>query len=115
MTYRFIPIRLFFRDYKNIKKHNPDLSSDFDDFLNAFDHTQGNTVAGTNGAKKMRIAKSGKGKRGSYRIYYYFSYKSDVYLLRIYEKSVDSDLSKEEKKEIYEIVKTIKEQYPSLN
>lgn len=69
MKYRFIPIRLFLRDYKNNKKHNPNLSSDFDNFLNTFDHAKGNTVAGTNGAKKIRMAKSGKGKSGSYRIY----------------------------------------------
>ncbi len=29
-----IPIRLFLRDYKNIKKHNPNLYSDFDNFPN---------------------------------------------------------------------------------
>jgi len=115
MNYRFIPIRLFLRDYKNIAKHNPDLSSDFDNFIAAFDHTKGNIIVGTNGARKIRMAKRGKGKSGSYRVYYYFMFESDVYLLRMFEKSEKSDLSQDEKRQLFEIIKTIKEQLPSQN
>ena len=106
--YEFAFLDKFKRDYKEAKKKNEKLDDEFADFINSFEHTKGDVVAGTNGAQKIRMAGFGKGKSGGYRIYYYFCFETKVYLLRLYPKSNTEELSLKEKIEIFEIIKTIK-------
>lgn len=76
----------------------------------------GNTVEGTGGARKMRLAIPGKakGKSGGARvIYYYRKSRSVVYLLSLYPKSEKDSLSAEDKKWIKAEIKKINEEdYP---
>ena len=79
---------------------------------------RGDTVAGTGGTRKARIADParGKGKRGGFRyIYYYFKEVQVIYLLILYGKDEQDDLTAEQKRIIKGFVekaqKNIKELY----
>ena len=55
---------------------------------------QGALVRGTGGLRKMRWAGLGHGKRGGYRIsYYYDSATETFYMLYIYPKNAQEDLT----------------------
>ena len=60
--------------------------------------TAGVLMPGTGGARKRRIAKGGKGKRGGYRaITYYGGEHIPVFLLALLSKGERADLSQKEK------------------
>jgi mRNA-degrading endonuclease RelE of RelBE toxin-antitoxin system len=74
----------------------------------AFDPTRGAVIQGTGGARKLRVAlpSKGKGKRGGARVvYYYQDSQGKVYLIDLYTKSRQSDLSEAQKQRIYQFVK----------
>jgi len=55
-------------------------------------------IPGTGGIRKARWARAGKGKSGGVRvIYYYFVRDGEVYLLTVYAKNEQADLSATEK------------------
>lgn len=59
----------------------------------------GDVIPGAGGARKLRWAAKGKGKRGGARIIYlYVVIAARIYLLRCYAKSVRTDLTQEEKR-----------------
>ena len=63
----------------------------------------GDVIPGAGGARKLRWAAKGKGKRGGARIIYlYIVITACVYLLRC-AKNVKTDLTVEEKKELRQI------------
>ena len=66
------------------------------------DHPEaGDVIPGAGGARKLRWAAKGKGKRGGARIIYlYVVIASSIYLLRCYAKNVKTDLTADEKKEL---------------
>ena len=69
----------------------------------------GDVIPGTGGARKLRWAAKGKGKRGGARIIYlYFVVAKCLYLLRCYSKNVTSDLTADEKKRLQQIVGNLK-------
>ncbi|MEM6427669.1 MAG: type II toxin-antitoxin system RelE/ParE family toxin [Deinococcota bacterium] len=75
----------------------------------AIDPLRGNIIQGTGGARKLRVAlpSQGKGKRGGARVVYYYQTKQGkVYLLDLYSKSQQDDLSEARKRELYQIIKT---------
>jgi len=64
----------------------------------AADPLAGDLMAGTGGARKMRHAGRGKGKRGGYRTIHYFGGNDvPVFLLAIYSKGDKDNLSKAER------------------
>lgn len=70
-------------------------------------------VKGTNGARKGRIAdpESAQGKSGSFRyIYFYLEHRGQIYLIFLFAKSEQENLSDEQKKWIAKIVETIKKE-----
>lgn len=69
---------------------------------------KGDLVKGTGGARKIRVAAKGKGKRGGARVIYYFQVAHTIHLLAIYPKNEKSDLSPKEKKLIADLVQAIK-------
>lgn len=82
------------------------------------DPHRGSTVAGTGGAKKARTAdpERGKGKRGGVRyMYFYFEEVQVIYLLLLYGKDKQDDLTKEQEKIVKGFVNkaraNIKERY----
>jgi hypothetical protein len=69
----------------------------------------GDVIPGAGGARKLRWAAKGKGKRGGARIIYlYIVIAAGVYLLRCYAKNVKTDLTAEEKKELRQIAAHLK-------
>lgn len=69
----------------------------------------GDVIPGAGGARKLRWAAKGKGKRGGARIIYlYIVIAASVYLLRCYAKNVKTDLTTDEKKELRQIAAQLK-------
>ena len=65
----------------------------------------GDLIEGTGGIRKVRVASSGRGKRGGSRvIYYHFVADAQIALLLIYPKSEQGDLSAEERAALKRIV-----------
>lgn len=58
----------------------------------------GDLIEGTGGLRKIRVATSGRGKRGGARvIYYYLDGATQIRLLLIYRKGIKDDLTAAEK------------------
>jgi hypothetical protein len=69
----------------------------------------GDVIPGAGGARKLRWAAKGRGKRGGARIIYvYVVIAERVYLLRCYSKNVKTDLTEDEKKELRQITAHLK-------
>jgi hypothetical protein len=69
----------------------------------------GDVIPGAGGARKLRWAAKGKGKRGGARIIYlYVMIAGRIYLLRCYAKNVRTDLSADERKELRQIAAHLK-------
>ena len=69
----------------------------------------GDVMPGAGGTRKLRWAAKGKGKRGGARvIYLYVVIAARIYLLRCYAKSVRTDLTMDEKRELRQIAAHLK-------
>ncbi len=65
----------------------------------------GDIIEGTGGIRKVRVASSGRGKRGGSRvIYYHFTAAAQIALLMIYPKNEKDDLTDDERKALRLIV-----------
>jgi hypothetical protein len=69
----------------------------------------GDLMPGTGGARKVRFAREGKGKRGGYRTVHYYG-GVDV-LLAVIDKGKRSDLSMAERNALTNILRRIAEAY----
>jgi hypothetical protein len=68
-------------------------------------------IPGTGGLRKLRWARPGKGKSGGYRaIYYYFSEGVPIYLLAIYAKNQQVDLTSAQKVRLSALADELKTQ-----
>ena len=69
----------------------------------------GAVIPGSGGARKLRWAAKGKGKRGGARIVYlYVVIAARIFLIRCYAKNLKSDLTAEEKKQLRQIAAHLK-------
>ena len=69
----------------------------------------GDVIPGAGGARKLRWAAKGKGKRGGARIIYlYVVIAARIYLLRCYAKNGRTDLTADEKKELRKVAAHLK-------
>ena len=69
----------------------------------------GDVIPGAGGARKLRWAANGKGKRGGARIIYlYVVIAANIYLLRCYAKNVSANLTADEMKELRQIAANLK-------
>lgn len=69
------------------------------------DPDAGDLIEGTGGIRRVRVASSGRGKRGGSRvIYYHFVADAQIALLLIYPKSEQGDLSADERAALKRIV-----------
>jgi hypothetical protein len=72
----------------------------------------GQLIPGTGGARKVRWAIAGKGKRGGARtIYYYHSESIPLFVLDIYAKNQKADLSESDKRSLKRVLARIPSQY----
>ena len=70
--------------------------------------TAGDLIQGTGGARKLRFAKPGKGKSGSYRVItYYAADDVPVFLMDVYAKGEKISLTAAEKAELKKILSTV--------
>jgi mRNA-degrading endonuclease RelE of RelBE toxin-antitoxin system len=70
----------------------------------------GLVMQGTGGLRKLRWPGKSKGKRGGYRvIYFFFNETVPLYLLAIYPKNQRIDLTPEQKKRLTALAKQLKE------
>lgn len=84
---------------------------DFEDFKKnlAENPQQGDVIPGTGGIRKTRLKSATKGKRGGFRVCYLdIEDKLILFLLYIYAKSEQENLSQEEKKELKELSEDLK-------
>jgi len=69
----------------------------------------GDLIKGTGGLRKLRWARAGEGKRGGFRaIYYFFTSEVPIYLLAVYAKSQQIDLSAEQKRRLTALAEELK-------
>jgi hypothetical protein len=72
---------------------------------------RGDVLAGTGGIRKVRFARSGKGKSGGVRvIYYFYSVERPIYLLDIFGKNEKANLTTAERNALAKVVAEIKQQ-----
>lgn len=78
----------------------------------AADPKGGDLMPGTGGARKVRIARPGQGKRGSYRVITFYSGDDvPVFLLTMYAKRMKGDVSQDEKNAFRKLSKALPAAY----
>ena len=76
----------------------------------------GDQIPGTGGARKIRFAAKGKGKRGGMRVISFYSGEEmPVFLLNVFAKNEKLDLSAAERNELRQILGRIIEIYEGRN
>lgn len=69
----------------------------------------GYEIPGTGGIRKMRWSGKGSGKRGGLRvIYYFYNATAPVFLLTVYGKGEQEDLTSEQKKALTKLAEALK-------
>jgi mRNA-degrading endonuclease RelE of RelBE toxin-antitoxin system len=72
----------------------------------------GDEIMGTGGVRKLRWRGKGKGKRGGLRIiYYFYNETAPVFLLTVYGKGVQENLTPEQKKKMTSLAKMLKQEF----
>ncbi|MES2273606.1 MAG: type II toxin-antitoxin system RelE/ParE family toxin [Chlamydiota bacterium] len=75
------------------------------------DPEDGDLIQGTGGLRKTRVKSPSGGKSGGFRVCYYdISVRGRLYLLFIYGKNVQENLTPEEKKFLKKLVETLKKE-----
>lgn len=111
MKRRIIPTRQFDREVEDLIKKHKVLRKDFDDFKKDLvkNPEMGALITGTGGVRKTRLKSASKGKRGGFRVCYFDDEGSEeLFLLLIYPKNEQEDLSAEEKKTLKAYAELIK-------
>jgi mRNA-degrading endonuclease RelE of RelBE toxin-antitoxin system len=67
---------------------------------------QGDQIKGAHGLRKLRWGRTGRGKRGDLRVFYFWDkLASRVYLIYMIEKSRQADLTSDQRKVLAQIVR----------
>jgi hypothetical protein len=78
----------------------------------AGDPKAGDVMAGTGGARKVRVAGRGKGKSGGYRVITFFGGDDiPVFLLDVYGKDSQANLSKADRNELRKILTALPKEW----
>lgn len=109
MTRLFVYTDLFRKSWKMMNLDDDD-ARELEEILLENPHL-GDVIEGTGGARKMRIQLTGRGKSGGGRVIYVdVLEKERLYLLLAYPKSVQSDMTPEQKKMVRQIVEAIQKE-----
>lgn len=65
---------------------------------------KGDLIRESGGLRKIRLAKSGGGKSGGYRVIYYLATPEAIFLLLVYPKSKKDNLTKTEVKTLRQLI-----------
>jgi mRNA-degrading endonuclease RelE of RelBE toxin-antitoxin system len=101
MKRNIILTRAFEKERDSLISKHKLLEEDYDDFERdlAENPTIGSVIPGTGGVRKIRLKSASKGKSGGFRIcYYYYQLEEDIFLIQIYPKNVQENLTADEKK-----------------
>lgn len=80
----------------------------------ASDPKRGEIIPKTGGVRKLRFAREGQGKSGSYRvIYYYYDESNPVLLVTVFGKNERSNITDAEKNALYTVIQAIKKEMKS--
>ncbi len=75
----------------------------------AFYPLDGDVVPGLHGMRKLRWKRPGRGKRGGYRVIYYFhDERFPLFLMAAYAKSAQADLTPAEKRGLGKLVEALR-------
>lgn len=111
MKRKIIQSKQFKKIIDGLLKKRHLLLEDFDDFQKKLVEfpEMGDLIIGTGGIRKARLKSASGGKSGGFRVCYYFLTEDDeLFLLLIYAKNVQENLTMQEKKELKELVNIIK-------
>jgi mRNA-degrading endonuclease RelE of RelBE toxin-antitoxin system len=108
MRYRFVFTDWFNRNLRRLSRRNPHIRADFETFLFTLNADMHPVIPHTGGARKARMKGIGRGKRGGYRVIYYFVNGDTVWLITIYDKVKQEDLSSSEQSRIRQLIREIK-------
>jgi len=89
------------------------LETDYEDFEGILlqNPQMGAVIPGLGGIRKTRLKSANKGKRGSFRVDYLDIPEVEIlHLIVIYAKDAKDDLSKDEKKILFNLAKKLKEE-----
>ena len=74
----------------------------------------GDIIPKTGGVRKLRFAREGQGKSGSFRvIYYYYNQKNPVYLFSVFGKNEKTNITDAEKLAFYKGIQILKKELKS--
>jgi len=111
MKITIIPLRKFEKDVDSLIENRALLKVDYEDFKKGLAENPelGPTIAKTGGVRKTRLKSAAKGKSGGFRVcYFYLPECYKLYLICIYGKNKQEDLSEAEKKELKALVTEFK-------
>jgi len=73
----------------------------------------GDIIPGTGGVRKIRWSRKGTGKRGGARVVYFIHrLNMPLYLLMVYAKASQEDMSPDEKQAVTALTDALKKQHP---
>ena len=105
MKFTFIQLSVFFRSASKLLK-DEDIRL-LENFL-LENPKAGRVIQGTGGLRKMRWAKQGAGKRGGFRIVYFWAERrSTLFFFDVYDKNEKLDLSASDKKRLITLLKEL--------
>ena len=69
----------------------------------------GAIIPGTSGLRKLRWARTGEGKRGGYRVvYYYYSDSLPLFVIALYGKNEKADLTQAERNQAAKLIDALR-------
>ncbi len=111
MIIKIIETKAFTKEIEGLLKKGSLLSEDYTDFKTALTSSPdlGNIIVGAGGVRKVRLKSASRGKSGGFRVCYYFLVNQNhIYLLWIFAKNKQENLTKEEKDVLKSLVKKLK-------
>ena len=109
MNRTFIETPIFTKKWKELHLTDDDLRTLQNVLLK--DPKCGAVIPGTSGLRKIRISYNEHGKRGGARVLYVdVEIRETIYLVNVYAKNEQDNLSEAEKKAIAAVVKILKEE-----
>ena len=112
--YKIKTTTLFNRSVKKLSKKYPNISNDFKKLLEQLKQGdfQGDKLQGFSGeVYKVRVASAdqNKGKQGGFRtVYYVITKNEEVFLMEVYAKAYQEDLTNDQKQAIKSLIELIR-------
>jgi mRNA-degrading endonuclease RelE of RelBE toxin-antitoxin system len=111
MIRKIIETKAFTKEIEVLLKKRSLLPTDYEEFKKelTLNPDSGAIIVGSGGVRKVRLKSASRGKSGGFRVCYYFLVnKNHIYLLGIFAKNEQENLTKEEKNILKELVMILK-------